>query len=72
MSFRENLKAELQYQGLLVKDLASNTGISRRTLDNYLRENCSEPTAENAVLIAKALKVSVESSNTTDQVASNK
>lgn len=31
-----------------------------RTIDNYLRENTSQPTAENAVKIAQALGVSVE------------
>ena len=60
MGFKENLKSELQYQGLMVKELAEKSDISRRTLDNYLRENESDPTADNAVKIAKALGVSVE------------
>lgn len=60
MSFKENLKTELEFRGILVKELAAKSGISRRTLDNYLRNNESQPTAENAVNIAKALDVSVE------------
>ena len=60
MSFKENLKAELSYQDMLVKELAVKTGISRRTLDNYLRENPASPTAENAVKIAQVLGVTVE------------
>ena len=60
MGFKENLKSELLYQGIYVKDLADKSQISRRTLDNYLREKASDPTAENAVKIANALGVSVE------------
>lgn len=60
MRFRENLKAELTYQGILVKELSAKTGISKRTLDNYLREKGSMPPADFAVLIAKALNTSVE------------
>ncbi len=60
MSFRENLKAELTYQDMMVKELAVKTGISRRTLDNYLRDKPASPTVENAVKIAKVLGVTVE------------
>lgn len=60
MRFKENLKAELTYQGILVKELSAKTGISKRTLDNYLREKGSMPPADYAVLIAKALNTSVE------------
>ena len=60
MGFRENLKSELTYQDIRVKELADKTGINKRTLDHYLTENGSEPTALNAVLIASALGVSVE------------
>lgn len=60
MGFKENLKAELSGQDILVKELAARTGISKRTLDNYLRDKNSSPTAENAVRIARALGVTVE------------
>ncbi|MBR1910861.1 MAG: helix-turn-helix transcriptional regulator [Treponema sp.] len=60
MGFKENLKAELSYQNILVKELALKSGISKRTIDNYLRDKHSEPTAENAVKIARVLGVSVE------------
>lgn len=60
MGFKENLKAELSYQNVLVKELAEKTGISKRTIDNYLRDKHSDPTAENAVKIAQALGVSAE------------
>jgi transcriptional regulator with XRE-family HTH domain len=60
MSFRENLKSELAYQDMIVKELAAITGISRHTLDNYLNIREQMPTADNAVKIAQALGVSVE------------
>lgn len=60
MGFRENLKNELTYHGMLVKELAEKTGIPKRTLDNYLREKGSMPPADYAVRIAKALGTTVE------------
>jgi transcriptional regulator with XRE-family HTH domain len=60
MGFRENLKAELSYKGILVKELAALSGVNKRTIDNYLRENGSIPSAEAAVSIARILNVSVE------------
>jgi transcriptional regulator with XRE-family HTH domain len=45
---------------MLVKELAARSGLSKRTIDNYLRENGSIPSAEAAVKIAKALEVTVE------------
>ncbi|GHT81981.1 hypothetical protein FACS1894137_00030 [Spirochaetia bacterium] len=60
MGFRENLKAELVYKDMLVKELAALSGINKRTIDNYLRGNSSSPSVEVAVSLAKALGVSVE------------
>ena len=60
MGFRENLKLELTYQNLIVKELSVLTGISKHTLDNYLNLRERIPTADVAVKIAKALGVSVE------------
>jgi transcriptional regulator with XRE-family HTH domain len=60
MGFKENLKDELKFQDVTVKELAYKTEINKRTIDNYLRENESQPTVENAVKIAQALGVTVE------------
>lgn len=60
MEFRERLRDEMDYQGVSAKDLADFTGISKRTIDNYLKTNPQEPGVINAHKIAKALKVSVE------------
>jgi len=60
MAFKDNLKSELAYQDMLVKELAGKTGISRHTLDNYLNVREHMPTADAAVKIAQALGVTVE------------
>ena len=60
MGFKDNLKSELSYQGMLVKELAALSGISKNTLDNYLNVREYMPSADVAVKIAHALGVSVE------------
>lgn len=60
MGFKENLKDELTYKGIQTKELAAKTGISLNTLNHYLVQNGTSPSAENAVKIANALNVSVE------------
>jgi len=60
MGFKENLKSELMYKDMLVKELAVRAGISRHTLDNYLNVREHLPTIDAAVKIARALGVSVE------------
>ena len=60
MGFKENLKAELAYKNILIKELSSISGVNRRTIDNYLRESGSMPSADAAVRIAGALGVTVE------------
>lgn len=60
MGFRENLKDELKYQGILVKELADKSGVPKGTIDHYLAEKNTAPIAENAVKIAQALNVTVE------------
>jgi transcriptional regulator with XRE-family HTH domain len=60
MGFRENLKAELAYKDMLVKELAALSGVNKRTIDNYLREDGSQPSAEAAVSIAGVLGITVE------------
>jgi transcriptional regulator with XRE-family HTH domain len=60
MGFRENLKSQLQYSGMLVKELAARSGIKKKTLDSYLGTHSYTPSAETAVSIARVLGVSVE------------
>ena len=60
MHFKEILKNELEYQGILVKELSEKSGIKKQTLDNYLSTHSCIPHADIAVKIARALNVSVE------------
>ncbi|GHU88479.1 transcriptional regulator [Spirochaetia bacterium] len=60
MGFGENLKSELAYRDMLVKELSALSGLSRHTIDNYLNVRRNMPTAENAVKIAQVLGVTVE------------
>lgn len=60
MSFKDNLKSELDYQGIQLKELSAKCGISKNTLGNYLTGHNSVPSADNAVKIAQALGVTVE------------
>ncbi len=60
MGFREFLKDEMEYQGLTARALSEKSGVSKRTIDNYLKKNPQEPSVSNAYKIAKALNVSIE------------
>lgn len=58
--FRENLRDLLDYNDMTVKELSFNTGISKRSIENYLGSRCSIPPADYACKIAAALNTSVE------------
>jgi len=60
MAFKENLKSELSYKNMLVKELAKLTEISKNTIDNYLNVRGYMPSADVAVKIAQVLGVTVE------------
>jgi transcriptional regulator with XRE-family HTH domain len=58
--FKKNLRAELYYLDLTVKELSAKAGVAKGTLDCYLGARASMPPADIAVKIADALGVSVE------------
>ena len=60
MDFRKNLKSELEYSGMLVKELAEKSGVKKNTIDQYLSARSQSPSVEAGVKIAKVLGVSVE------------
>ena len=72
MGFRENLKNELSYSGMLVKELAFQTGLKKHTIDTYLSVRGRMPAADAAVRIARVLGVSVEYLITGSEIAENK
>ena len=60
MGFKENLKAELAYSGMLVKELSALSGVNLHSLNNYLSKRGQFPSVEAGVRIARALGVSTE------------
>ena len=58
--FKSNLRSELDYLNLTVKELSAKTGIAKGTLDCYLGVRASMPPADIATKIASALGVTVE------------
>ena len=58
--FRDNLKEQIEYKGMIIKELAAKTGISKRTIDTYVDSRAVIPNAEIAVKLAEALYTSVE------------
>ena len=59
-SFKKNLRDELDFQDIKVKELSAMTGIPKPTLDSYLGVRQPMPPADVAVKIAQDLNVSVE------------
>jgi transcriptional regulator with XRE-family HTH domain len=60
MGFKENLKSELAYSGMLVKELAAKSGVNKHSINNYLNTRGQIPSIEAGYKIAQALGVSVE------------
>ena len=60
MSFREQLREQIEYCGLLDKEVAARAGITKRAIDSYVGSEACMPSAEVAVRLAKVLGVSVE------------
>jgi transcriptional regulator with XRE-family HTH domain len=60
MGFKENLKSELAYSGMLVKELAAKSGVNIHSINNYLNARGQIPSIEAGLKIAQALGVSVE------------
>lgn len=60
MGFKERLRDEIEYRGLLVKEVSAAIGISNSTFLSYIDARSVLPNVETAVKIAKYLGVSVE------------
>jgi transcriptional regulator with XRE-family HTH domain len=60
MGFRENLKQEMTYLNMPVKQLAALSGVKPQTIASYLGARAKIPSVNAAVQIAQALGVSVE------------
>jgi transcriptional regulator with XRE-family HTH domain len=60
MGFRENLKLELEFSGLLVKELADKSGVNIHSINHYLSAKSKIPGLDIGVKLAKVLGVSAE------------
>ena len=60
MGFRENLKSELAFLNMPVKELSAKSGINKHTIDHWLSAKGKIPSLDKGVKIAQALGVSVE------------
>ena len=60
MGFKENLRSELEYSGLQIKEFSSLSGINPRSLSNYLNKRGQLPSIEAGVKIARALGTTAE------------
>ena len=49
------MKEQIEYKGMIIKELAAKTGISKRTIDTYVDSRAVIPNAEIAVKLAEAL-----------------
>ncbi len=60
MGFKERLREEIEYQGLLIKEVSAAVGISNSTFLSYIDARGVLPNVETAVKIADYLGVTVE------------
>ncbi|MDR0910648.1 MAG: helix-turn-helix domain-containing protein [Spirochaetaceae bacterium] len=60
MAFKDNLRSELMYQDISVKELAYRSGIKQKTIESYLGPRAYTPSVEAAYKIASSLQVSME------------
>lgn len=60
MNFKDRLREEIEYKGLLVKEISAKVGISNSTFLSYIDARGVLPNVETAVKIASVLNVSVE------------
>lgn len=57
---RTNLRAAISRSGLVIKEVASKSGVSKGTIDNWIGSNPTIPRATDAYAVAKALGTTVE------------
>ena len=60
MGFSQNLKQELSYSGIIIKELSALSGVNVHALNNYVCKG-QVPSVETGAKIARALGVTVES-----------
>ena len=64
MDFRTRLREEIDFSGLLDKEVAARANISKRTIDSYVGSQNCMPSADVAVRLAKVLNTTVNADMT--------
>ena len=57
---RNNLRSAVSKSGLIIKDIASKSGVKKRTIDKWLGKEGTEPKAIDLYKVCVALGVSME------------
>lgn len=60
MEFRDRLREEIEFSGLLDKEVAAKADITKRAIDTYVGSRACMPSADVAVRLAKVLNTTVE------------
>lgn len=60
MDFRTRLREQIEFSGLLDKEVAEKVGVSKNAIDSYVGSRGCMPSLEVGVRLAKVLGVSVE------------
>lgn len=55
MTFKERLREQIEFRGLLDKEVAALVRISKRSLDSYVGSESCMPSAKVAIKIEKVL-----------------
>ena len=76
MDFRTRLREQIEFSGLLDKEVAAKAKISKRAIESYVGVQGCIPSADVAVRLAKVLNTTVEylmtGSNPTNTVTNEK
>lgn len=59
--FKDRLREAIKNSGLLIKEIAFQTNLSQRTIENWLSSRPTIPRADDAVKVAMVLGTTVES-----------
>jgi len=57
---RDNLKAAISNSGMIVKEIASRSGVNKRTIDKWVGVEQTEPKVNDLYKVCKILSVAIE------------
>lgn len=68
IAFRDRVLAAMDEQGLTKAELSRQSQVPYHALDKFLKRESATTSSENAIAIAKALKISVDSDEQYDEL----